>query len=358
MRNDIHRPSAIVPENYAYVCFGYQKIESFGDCAAILANREILKNHMARTGGDWISNPSAGGCYICGAHCIYDVIFYHAPSNGYIRTGQDCAAKLDMSYGDMNAFRRAIADAREAHAGKRKAIATLADLGFMQAWEIFESSYPQHAESCKAAGRDAFGDDNGCTNPCTCQWEECAKAWNQFPERTIRDIVGKLVKYGSVSEKQTAFIGKLLLQVHERPIVEVARQAERDAAGPVPEGRVTVEGTVLMLKTVEGKAHYYGDSGISTKLLIQLENGCKVWGNRFANLEKDAKVKFIATFEASKKDEKFGFYKRPVVYLSKEQKKAIKILNHVAGHVCNEESCWPVPYIPELILKIQDGVAA
>lgn len=46
-------------------------------------------------------------------------------------------------------------------------------------------------------------------------------------------------------------------------------------------------------------------------LIIKLENGSKVYGNRFENLDRGDKVKFVATVEASKDDPKFGYYKRP-----------------------------------------------
>ena len=73
------------------------------------------------------------------------------------------------------------------------------------------------------------------------------------------------------------------------------------------------------------------------KLLIRLDNGSKVWGSRFANLEKGSRVKFTASFEVSKDDPKFGFYKRPVVWQSLEQKKAVKALQHAIATVNTED---------------------
>ena len=77
---------------------------------------------------------------------------------------------------------------------KRKAQATLADVGLSQAWEIYTA-----------------------TNADGHRWEE----------NTISDIVGKLVKYGSISEKQQAFIGTLLAKIAARPVIDAARAAER-----------------------------------------------------------------------------------------------------------------------------------
>ncbi len=169
-------------------------------------------------------------------------------------------------------------------------------------------------------------------NACTCDFDSRIKMHTAFPESTIRDIVGKLVRYGNISDNQTAFVGKLLKQIADRPIVEAQRQAEKDAAGPVPVGRVKMTGEVVGMKEVEGQAFHYGDSGVRTKLIIKLENGSKVYGNRFANLNKGDKIEFIATVEASKDDTKFGFYSRaklPERELSKDEKKATAKLRRV-----------------------------
>ena len=118
------------------------------------------------------------------------------------------------------------------------------------------------------------------------------------------------MKYGSISEKQSQFVASLLRKIVERPIVEAQRQAENDAAGPVPSGRVKMTGTVLSVKEVERQSYYRGDDGVDTKVLINLENGSKVYGNRFGNVEKGQTITFTATVKASDKDTKFGFFKR------------------------------------------------
>jgi hypothetical protein len=286
MRTDEHRPSAIIPEDYGFVCFQYHGVADLGAVLEQEAQRAILKAHQERTGGFWAQHEHGGSCHVCGAHALYLVIWYHEKSNSYIQTGSDCADKMDMSYGDMNRFRRAIADAREAHAGKKKAIAVLGDNDLMQAWEVYEST-DDHSEEC-----------------------------------VIRDIVGKLIRYGSISDNQTGYLRSLVTRINRRPIVEAQRAAEREAAAPVPTGRMRVQGVVVGTKTVEDAYSYNG--GEKTMLIIKANEGFKVYGSRFNNLGRGDVVDMTATLSPSKDDPKFGFYKRPVQYVDPAVVKAAK----------------------------------
>ena len=121
--------------------------------------------------------------------------FHHRATNTYIVTGMDCAQKMEM--GDARVFRDFRSKVRaglEAAAGKRKAEKTLADAGLSRAWAIYT-----------AADASAH------------RWEE----------NTITDIVSKLVRYGSISEKQQAFIGSLLAKIDGRAAVDAQRAAAK-----------------------------------------------------------------------------------------------------------------------------------
>lgn len=297
MRTDVHSPSNIIPSDYEYVAVWTMNIQGIGDSLFMLRERELVHAHMERTNGTYAHVETSGSCQVCGnVQAIFLALFHHAKTNTYVRVGFDCTRKLEMSgdFAAFNQFRRNVSDAREAQAGKRKAIAILGDLSLLEAWEIYT------AETVS----------------------------NQYEERTITDIIGKLVKYGNISEKASAFVKSLLNRIADRPLIEAQRQAEKDAALPVPTGRVELIGEVVGMKTVECQAYSYYGPTEQTKLIIRLENGSKVYGNRFANLERGDKVHFVATVEASKDDTKFGFYKRPFLYQSPIQKKAIKVLSH------------------------------
>lgn len=280
-RKDIHRPSAIIPADYEFVAFEYLKIEGdiLGACAALQSERAIIKAHMERTGGTYSQHEHGGNCHVCGAHAVYTVLFFHPLTNGYIRTGQDCAEKMEMPYNDIryNAFRKAVTDARLAVAGKRKAEALLAEKGFIAAWTLFSE-------------KDAT-----------------VTAKYAYEERTIVDIVGKLVKYGSSSDRAVNYIGTLLTKIADRAVVEAKHAEEAALAVDCPEGRVTVTGEVISTKLQAS------DFGQQLKMLVKDDTGYKVWGTVPSTLdvERGNRVKFSAQVEPSKDDTKFGFFKRP-----------------------------------------------
>lgn len=293
-RTDIHRPSAIVPEDYQFVAFGYQKIETLFDVYAVQHERAALKAHMDSTGGTYSQHEHAGNCHICGASAIYTAYFYHEKTNTYIRTGLDCAEKLELSTGDANRFKTAIRDAREAYAGKRKAQAILSDAGLSDAWQYYVMDYEQLPRDETKPRRDyETGELNGF-HPLN-------------DAMTVRDIVEKLVKFGSISDKQMAFLGSLLKRIADRPRIMAERAAEKAAAADCPTGRVKITGTVL--KVEERESAY----GIVDKMTVKAREGYIVWVTkpRSMTAERGEEVEFTCTLTPSDTDPKFGFGKRP-----------------------------------------------
>lgn len=289
-RTDIHRPSIVNGEEYLWICFKYYGASDLGAMLAAKVEFERFNAHRISTGATFSGHEHGGICHICGCGNIsYACVFYHQKTNKYIVTGEDCARKLDMSCGNWSAFRRAVTNHLEAIAGKKKAEALLVSYGLEGAWALH-----------------LIG------------WDE---KW-QFEERTIIDIVNKLIKYGSISEKQKNFVRSLLAKIPTREADKASKDAEAaakyGAAADCPTGRVRIKGIVLGLKDCEDAYGSY------TSLLIEAETGFKVYGRRFNNYAKGDAVDMVATITPSENDAKFGFYKRGVVYMSPEDKKAAK----------------------------------
>ena len=244
--------------------------------------RKYKRAHMERTGGKYSGHEHGGLCHVCGSvNAIYSATFYHEKSNSYIRTGLDCAQKLECA--GIDAFKKNVKKAKEAAAGKRKAQAILVEAGLAKAWELYEAR-----KSASDLSRD---------------------------ELTALDIVGRLVKWGSISDKAASFLGSLLDRIEHAPEIAAEKAAakalELANAKPVPavEGRVLVKGEVLSLKEQEG---FYG---IQLKMLVKAEGGFKLWGSVPSairdSVERGSVVEFNAALQKSDNDEYFGFFSRP-----------------------------------------------
>lgn len=161
----------------------------------------------------------------------------------------------------------------------QQAEAFLVEAGLVKAWELFNST----AKPASKFGAEAL--------------------------MTLNDMVSKLVKYGSLSDKQVGFLRVLVDRVVNADATEAKRAAEAAAAKPVPVtgGRVMVEGVVLTKKDVDTKF------GWATKMLVKHADGWKVWGTKPGSLvvEVGDTVRFEAAVEVSKDDAKFGFFSRP-----------------------------------------------
>jgi len=321
-RKDIHRPSAIVPSEYEFVAHDYIGPAS-DDINFLRANRAYFRSHMARTGGKFSGHEHGGTCHVCGATALYIAKFYHPSTNSYIVTGEDCSEKMEL--GDAHAFRvfrDKVVAGREAAAGKNKAKRILSDAGLLAAWELREAAEEKRAAFAAASNAwrkehpepvlvsDASG--YGCI-------EVGAPVWVDFTkdEYTALDIVGKLVKYGSVSDKALNFLGALVKRIAEAPALAAKRATEAEAAAPVPvkEGRWLVEGEVLTVKSQEGRF------GLQIKMLVKHADGFKLWGTvpaALAGIERGKRVSFVAAVERSDKDKSFGFFSRPAQAKIKE----------------------------------------
>lgn len=282
MRHDVHRPGAINPADYDWVCFQYYGASDLGAILAMRVERERFAAHRAQTHGEFSKHEHGGICHICGqGNIVYANVFYHRPTNSYIVTGEDCAAKMDLAVnGNPDAFRKAISNALEAIAGKKKAKAILEAAGLLRCWDIYT-----------AENRDGYA------------WEEV----------TITDIVGKLIRYGSISEKQQNFLRNLLVKIDNRAEVEAKKKAEADAAAPCPSGRVWITGVILTTKEAPGYTRW---SGTVTKMLVRDDSGFKVYGTLPDNggwiIERGkTRIRFSADVTPSPDDPKFGFFKRP-----------------------------------------------
>ena len=195
-RTDIHRPAAIRPEDYEFVSMMVANDQSVDGAYALAEARATFNQHMeCHPGAQFSGHEHGGTCHVCGAYARTTAIFYHADTNSYVRMGQDCAAKVGM--GVEGAFRAARTEAeamRKSTRGKLRAKGKLSEAGLDRAWDVYA-----------ATERTGY----------------------RYEETTISDIVGKLVRYGSISDAQQNFLVNLLAKLDTR----AAADAERAAKG-------------------------------------------------------------------------------------------------------------------------------
>jgi len=294
-RTDEHRPSVINPEEYEFVAVTYNS----GGLEAVLhdaAQRQIIREHMIRTGGVYSMHEHGGSCHVCGAHANYLACFYHAPSNSYIEVGETCCGNLGGNHkAAFRNMRKSVTDWNNLKTGQTKAKQILQDAGLNTAWDIYEEHEKMAADFRAGIVLDHFHS------------EEMG---------IIANIIGKLVRYESLSDKQINFVRKMLNDLasgntreERRKNLEAKWAAENAAAESCPEGRTQIEGVILKLKEPDEYAQFP-----SWKMMVKDNRGFRVWGSVPSSIEeanKGDKVRFTATITPSKDDDKFGFYKRP-----------------------------------------------
>lgn len=273
-RNDAHSPANLVTEDYEYILsadnspeFGPGWVMQYGDFGLETSRALGRTDRLGR--GVW-------QCHHCGARIRYFAVLKHVPTGDYIAVGETCLEnRFERATHEFQALRRQAQLDRQAQRIKTaiaEFVASNSDLAFM-------------------------ADKTGETTP------EASKD-NDF----IKDVARKLRQYGELSERQIEAVRRAVVRDAERAARQEA-QAE-EATAPVPTGRVTITGTVVM------RRFYENDFGGSIKIIVKGETDGGFWKvfvtePAAITTEVGDVVTLTATIEASDKDESFGFGKRP-----------------------------------------------
>jgi hypothetical protein len=223
MRTDIHRPSAIKVEDYTCIGYLYLCPPQYSDPLWNAMERNRIADLVQANGWRWSQHEHGGTCGICGANANYVGVFVHTPTGEVIYVGHECAGNVELGNGDaFDALKKKI------HAEHERQRNTLAARKLIQDYGIPEM--------------------------------ECG----QYAHNILRDMWGKLVQYGSLSEKQIAFAKRLIAEA-KSPKIE--RQEEPAPTEEAPEGRVVVTGTILGFKKVDNQF------GVNVKILVRSDTG-------------------------------------------------------------------------------------
>lgn len=273
-RTDIHRPSAIIPAEYAYVTSYHLATQVDGwpmppyNIDFVIELRS--SNTFAHTGG-------LGQCSICGARFVYGDVWKHEPTNEHIHIGWECAEKYEM-LADRSSF--------ELEMGRRKV----------------------------AAARECQRDMNARRRARFLAEHEGLEAALAVEHPTITDIASRFRTYCELSDKQVALVMKIANEKNAPKPVETHV--------PAPIGRHTFRGVVVSAKTHESAY------GVEYKMTVKVTADGGTWlawstipssmletsrysdGGELTRL-RGAEVEVTATLSAGK-DPHFAFAKRPI----------------------------------------------
>lgn len=263
-RTDVHRPAALVTEDYEYFGSGY-----YGTADEPGYSPLNTPQGAALLDAGWrFAGVSGGGCDHCGARLRFFALMLHAPSHTIIRVGETC---LD------NRFERASADFHRL----RK-----------------QAQLDRERQRIKNERLRWFA-----VNPDA----EVALAWAESQNSEFHyNFVRSVRNYGNASAK---FLAAMMRDMARAERIAAERAAEAETATPVVAGKgIEITGEVVSVKWHENA---YGGREVMT---VKDARGFKVWGSVPAsidNVQKGDTVTFVANVEASDKDETFGFFKRP-----------------------------------------------
>lgn len=266
-RTDVHRPSALVTEDYEYA-YAYDSVEPS-------PSDRFLLNALIDEGWHFGENASAGDCFHCGARLRYVAVLKHAPTHTLVKVGEDCLSnRFALASADFHRLRKA---AELNRAKRSRASRRAAWLAVDEDREI-ALRYAEHAVS---------NGDYG---------------WEGLFHRLVHTY--NRADY-MPSDKLVRFVMRSMAR-DERIAAE--REAQRAVSTPVVEGKGVIVGTVVSTKWHEND---YGGRAVMT---VRDDRGFTVWGSvprAIDNVERGNRVTFSATVERSDRDETFGFFKRP-----------------------------------------------
>lgn len=329
MRTDVHAPASadFDPEAYDfYGCFDNKPEVGNYDPALL---REQIAALVAR--GFRFGSGGSHKCGHCGVPIRYVALLVREDAREFICVGETCLdQRFSGTKAEFDAKRKAAKERAERSRleGKTAALIeahpALAYASYAHnisvAGERQDTCRDRYCGVCYGTGivqadwdLDGYDMHKGDTHLSVVRGTRWVERTRQgWAVSTLEDIWYKAAKYGKLSDKQIAFALSLLdrlSEADERLAVREAEQAAKVAAGvEAPEGRVEVTGTVRSTKFVDN------DFGGALKMTVELDSGARVYGTVPAaidEVEAGSRVRFTATFERSRDDRTFGFYKRP-----------------------------------------------
>jgi hypothetical protein len=273
-----------------FVSLSLKEAGSLQAGALIELSRTTAFAHKTRTGASFSEFRPKDRCHLCGKAVVYAFLYCNTRTNSYFLVGNECLPRLiGSNAGTLDFFLLQLEQHNHILGRKQMALTYLSSHGLRPAWDIYVTM---------AKAPVTFSDSKGAT---------------RYEESTIDSIVAKLVQFGSISDKQVAFLRSLLAKISTR----ASRQAEQDeereqekaSSLPAPTGRVSVKGEIVSCKTQQSAY------GAQLKILVKAEGGYKVWmtAPRSLHIERGAQIACTVTLAPTQNDPSFAYGTHPVL---------------------------------------------
>lgn len=283
-RTDQHSPKNLVTEDYEYV------VAFDNGAPGFLVNVDM---NWWRSITNWpkaTRNRSIHQCHHCGARIRYFAILKHVPTGEHIAVGEICLEnRFDRASSDFHALRQAAALDR--------------------AKQRIKTDARDFVDGLRGDVKLALDRDNDflATFPFIIE--------GSYTHSTINDIRRQLWNlYGAATDRQVAFVAKLIGEARDKADRDARIAAERAAETRIdaPVGRITFEGVVVSRKW------YDSDYGGAYKLVVKVDDPSL--GGVYAvfvtepskiTTERGDIVRITATLARSDRDRSFAFGRRP-----------------------------------------------
>lgn len=280
MRTDVHRPTAINPEDYSFIdCLEFP---SAGALYPVRIGMDTYMKFLNEKRVD-MTHRAPNVCSVCGAYYNSGAIFFHHPTNKVITVGWQCAEKLSMGV-DFAAEKRRGKSMLERAMKKAERVKHLRNFVRLTSKEVRKALKADH-HICQDIRSKVI------THP---EW--------------FAELSGPYCT-GGLSPKQEALVLKLW-EAAKTPKIE-----EKHVPVPSTDKRIQIEGEAVSVKWVEDHYSRYGGGQLKMTVKVNTANGSWLcYGSvptAVENLERGQTVRFMAKVEQGNKDEHFGFFKRP-----------------------------------------------
>lgn len=273
MRNDCHRPSQIIPDDYTYL-ISY----SCGSWAInVNVAREIQANQLQQ-GRSMFGH--IGKCGVCGAGYFHGDLWLHKPTGDLLHVGHECADKYSLCADRQEYARQRAAIVEQRERRKRRVANARAFQGLLRTNDELRAAFIRVARS----------------------------------NDIVRDIARRCAfDFGAPTARQEELVLRIAQRAKERA-EEPELPARRIPAKLLVDKRVVVRGRIVGTKMQDSP---YGEQ-LKMLVVVPVDDGaCKLWGTVPASLLvtntqlRGQTVEFTAKVEVSKNDPTFGFVARP-----------------------------------------------